>query len=72
MSWQARLFGKALGPVRCTRAAAYDDLVQAGHATQDDYAPYRIWPIVPAEVSQVGQIPSAGESLCQFMFRSED
>lgn len=51
--WQARLFGKALGPVRPTRDAAYDDLVSAGHATQDNYAPHRIWPIVPAEVAQV-------------------
>lgn len=48
--WQAQLFGEALGPVREKRGDALDDLVAAGHATRDDYWPYRIWPIVPAQV----------------------
>lgn len=53
MQWQARIFGRPLGPPRPTRAEAIEDLVATGHATKDDYAPFRVWPIVPAEVVKV-------------------
>ena len=48
--WQAQVFGRALGPLRESRSEALEDLVAAGHATRDDYWPYRVWPIVPASI----------------------